>query len=111
MSAKIRFQAKPKSGQSVTIEVPQDVKDDVDETYDYLREHPDQEGFVEFESADEVKTWLAQARAYCATREAGALKFRQLPSKHLPDTQIRFQLSADLPADGERKTAGKNKAA
>ena len=104
MSVKITAVASPKPGQSSTIEVPDSVKQDVDEIYAHLREHGDQEGFATFDTADEVAPWMRQVRAYVATREAGALKFRQLPSKHLPDTQIRFKLTADLPANGERET-------
>ena len=110
MSVKITAVLSPKPGQGATIEVPQEVKDDIDAIFTHLSENAGTEGFAEFDSADEVGKWLSQVRAYCRTREAGALKFRQLPSKHLADTQLRFTLARDLPADGARETAGKNKA-
>jgi len=110
MAVKITAVVSPKPGQGATIDVPQEVKDDIDAIYTHLSENAGTEGFAEFDSADEVATWLKQVRAYVVSREAGALKFRQLPSKHLPDTQLRFTLTADLPANGGRETAGKNKA-
>jgi len=102
MAVKITAVASPKPGQGATLDIPQEVKDDIDAIYAHLRENPGTEGFAEFDSADEVNKWLSQVRSYVRTREAGALKFRQLPSKHLADTQLRFSLTADLPANGER---------
>jgi len=93
----------PKSGQASAVEVPQDVKDEIDEVFAHLRQFPDEEGFVRFDSTEERKAWEAQVRTYAATREAGALKFRRLPSKHLPETELRFKLTVDMPANGERK--------
>jgi hypothetical protein len=101
----------PKPGQGATLDVPQDVKDEIDGLFAHLTEHPDQEGFITFEPEDgqemtdvvkEKNRWLSQVRSYARTREAGALNFRQLPSKHLPDNQVRFSLKRDIPADGER---------
>jgi len=104
MAVKITAVASPKPGQGATLDIPQDVKDDIDAIYAHLRENPGTEGFAEFDSADEVNKWLAHVRAYVRTREAGALKFRQLPSKHLPDNQLRFSLTADLPENGARNS-------
>ena len=109
MARKVTHIVSPKPGQGATLDVPQDVKDEIDELYTYTREHPNEEGFVEFTGTeDEIKAemskWLSQVRSYCRTREAGALKFRQLPSKHLPYGQVRFQLSADLPENGNRES-------
>lgn len=101
MAVTITAVVSPKPGQA-SVEVPQQVKDDIEAIYAHLRENPGTEGFATFDTAEEVPTWLRQARAYTTTREAGALKFRQLPSKHLPTNQIRFSLTADLPANGER---------
>jgi hypothetical protein len=111
MPVKITAVASPKPGQGATLDIPQDVKDDVDGLYDHLRQNPGTEGFAEFEAdkdsgrtaVQERDRWLRFARAYATSREAGALKFRQLPSKHLPENQIRFSLTADVPANGERK--------
>jgi hypothetical protein len=102
MAVKITAVASPKPGQGATLEVPQDVKDDIDAIYAHLTANPGTEGFAEFDTDEEVQPWLKFARAYATSREAGALKFRQLPSKHLPANQIRFSLTADLQANGER---------
>lgn len=109
----------PKPGQGATLDIPQAVKDEADELYNFLRENTNEEGFVEFahesgtewdklneeqqkEVTKERDTWLRHIRAYASTRQAGALKFRQLPSKHLPANQVRFSLTADLPKNGNR---------
>lgn len=103
MAHKVTAVLSPKPGQGATLEVPQEVKDEIDGLYDHLRTHEGTEGFAEFDSKAERNKWLNQSRAYCRSREAGALKFRQLPSKHLPDTQVRFMLTADLPENGARE--------
>ena len=108
MPRKIGHVPSPKPGQGATLTIPQEVKDEVDELYDFLRQNPTEEGYAEFEGVDEatavkeLKEWTRQVRAYCLSREAGALKFRQLPSKHLPPTAIRFTITADIPANAER---------
>jgi hypothetical protein len=102
MAVKITAVVSPKPGQGATLEIPQDVKDDIDAIYAHLRDNPGQEGFAEFDTAEEVAPWIRFARAYATSREAGALKFRQLPSKHLPENQIRFSLNADVAANGNR---------
>lgn len=99
---KITHVMAPKPGQTSAAEVSQEVKDDVDGLYAYLTENPKEEGRAEFDTLDERKSWIKQVRAYCPTREAGALKFRILPSKSLPITTMRFQLTADLPTNGSR---------
>lgn len=108
MSRKIGHVPSPKPGQGATLTIPQEVKDEVDELYAYLRDNPTEEGYAEFDGVSdeaivkEKAEWLKFARAYCLSREAGALKFRQLPSKHLPASAVRFTITADVPANGER---------
>jgi hypothetical protein len=102
MARKITAVLAPKPGQGATLDVPQDVKDEIDQLFDHLMANPGQEGFAEFDDAKEKREWLRQVRSYAISREAGALKFRQLPSKHLPDNQVRFSLARDIPADGAR---------
>jgi hypothetical protein len=105
--AMIKFQSKPRTGQSSLADIPQDVKDDVDEAYGYLTDHADQEGFAEFETEAERKRWIADVRGYCASREAGVLTFRILPSKNLPVTQVRFGLTANLPGNAAQNNSGR----
>jgi hypothetical protein len=117
--------AKPGTGS--TLDIPQSVKDDLEAIYEHLRTNPGTEGYIDF-SADadgnvpdaekltdkqretavkESAVFLRQASSYAKSREAGALKFRVLPSKHLPDWVKRFQIKADLPANGERDDQSK----
>jgi len=101
--AVIKIVQSARAGQSSTLDIPDEVKNDVDATYDALRQDSNAEAFAEFETGDERKLWLKQVRSYVATRETGALKIRVLPSKHLPETQLRFKITADLPANGQRE--------
>jgi hypothetical protein len=98
MARKLHIVESAKSGQSST-EVPQDVKDDVETAYAEFLRRPNTEGYFEFDTEDEKKTWIKQARSYCNSREAGALKFRQLPSKHLTADKLRFQITTPKPED------------
>jgi hypothetical protein len=92
-------------GQSSTLDIPQDVKDEIDGLWAYMVENPGHEGFVTFDEGDDLEKekglYLRQVRQYAQTREGGALKFRQLPSKHLKPTEVRFSLARDIPKDGE----------
>jgi hypothetical protein len=94
-----------KPGLGSTLEVPADVIEEIEGLFAYMTENPGHEGFVTFDDDENLEKdkalWLRQVRSYCATREAGALKFRQLPSKHLNKTEIRFSLARDIPKDGE----------
>lgn len=103
MGYKMTAVEKPKAGQSSVVEIRDDIKSDVEEMYAFLAANPNTEGNIVFDTVKELKADLRQIRAYCASREAGALKFRQLNSKHLPDTHVRFQITADLPENGARE--------
>lgn len=113
---------------STPLTIPDEVAADIEEMYAHLTANPGKE--VVYENAaypdgteldaegnpvdkkaekrpDEDRTkeaalFLKQAQAYGRSREKGALKVRQLPSKHLPAGVIRLQITADLPANGER---------
>jgi hypothetical protein len=95
----------PKPGQAALVEVPQEIRDEVDSLYAHFSEHPDQEGYAEFDTVDELRDWQRLAAAYCKHREAGALRLRKKPSKNLPDTHMRFQITADLEENGSRATS------
>jgi hypothetical protein len=86
------------------VEVSDEVVQEVEETYAFLTANPNQKAQAKFGSVNEKNSWLRQVRAYAAGREGGALKFRLLPDKAnaLPDTEIYFRLTADLPANGAR---------
>ena len=74
---------------ALNIDVPEDVAAELAELYAHLAEHPDQVGFVSFDSTDEVAEFDAQARAWAAGQ---GLKFRRVRSKGLPETQMKFEL-------------------
>lgn len=86
--------------------IPDDVKTDVEEVYNYLKNHPDGRmrtpAFVDADGNADVaaaKRWFAQAQAYCRLRPAelgGELRIRKSPTRGLPDNIIDFRVS-DMP--------------
>jgi hypothetical protein len=98
--ASISFVAAASSG----VEVSEETVEEVEETYAYLNANPNQKAQAKFATVAEKNSWLRQVRAYCLGREAGALSFRLLPdkAKALPETEIYFRLTANLPANGAR---------
>ena len=91
--------ARPSVTAQTTVEVSPEVAEEVEGLFAYLTEHPNQEGYGEFDTEAEKLDFLRQARAYAAGRDAGALKLRVLPSKKLPNTALRFSLKRDLEAN------------
>lgn len=98
----LKITVRPSASASTVVEVPAKVKAEVEETYKQLRANPGTEAHLAFADQDERLLWTKQARAYCSTREAGALRFRQLPSKNLPDNEMRVAITADLEVNGAR---------
>lgn len=109
--------AAPKPGLGVASEVSEETREELEGLFIHLTENPDKEGMVTFSTdldglanpeqvqADvkkQVASWLREARTWATTRESGALKFRQLPSKHLPLGTVRFQITRDLPENAAR---------
>jgi hypothetical protein len=86
-----------------TVDVPESVKKDVEDAFKSLKAHPGSELHIAFGDEAERLAWSRQARAYASTREAGALRFRQLNSKNLPDNEGRYQITDDLEANGARQ--------
>lgn len=115
MAHKITPVLKPKPGQASVINVSDEVKEELEGFWDFLVENgiSDYEGYAEFDTTKEMNSWIRQARTYLNSREDEALKFRQLNSKGLPEGHLRFQITRDVPANGERKGnktgAGKTK--
>jgi hypothetical protein len=89
-----------------TVEVSEEVVQDIETAYAYLKDHPNEKALYKGASKEEKLSFTRQARAYAAAREAGALSFRVLPdrSKSLADNEMYFRLNADLPANGNRRT-------
>jgi hypothetical protein len=91
----------PKPGIAM-VEVPADVAEELEGAYQVLREKGG-EIKVEFPTVEELNTFTSQAR-YWADSHTPTLKFRQLPSKKLPDNVIRFRISLDTESKDEKAT-------
>lgn len=107
--AQLRFipQANPKSGSNVTLtldDVPQEVRDDVEEVYKTLKTQPGRMA-VEFDTIAELNKYVAQVKAYCDLRPAGAIRFRKSPARNLKSTQMEFRIT-DLLTENEEITEG-----
>lgn len=112
--------------------IPIEVRREVEEVYAALKVNIGRMR-VEYDTADELKEFKRQVQSYCATRPktvdevraqfaevdwaklemepfdvntittAGPIRFRQSPSKSLPDTAMDFRIT-DLETDNEAKT-------
>lgn len=85
------------------VEVSEETIEDVEQSYEYLRENPGKKGLAEFDSMDERRAWLKEARAYVKDRAQGTLTLRLLPGKGLPETSFYFSLkpeAEDIAANG-----------
>jgi hypothetical protein len=81
-------------------DIPEDVKDAVDEAYEAIRSN-DGRLRVEFPTKEEAQMFCRQAASYATQRPEGALKFRKSPTRKLPDNMVDFRITADLEAQGE----------
>jgi hypothetical protein len=80
-------------------EIPQDVRDEVEEVYAFLKANPNgRMRTPEFPSKQAALAWQAMAVAYCKVRPAGEIRFRKSPTRGLKDTVIDFRIT-DLPVD------------
>jgi hypothetical protein len=103
MVMKLTVQPVPKHAAS--LEIPDEVRDDLEEVYAALSAQPNHEAHAAFDTEDEKKLFIRMARKYADTREAGALTFRIKPSKNLPVTEIRFQLTTRVAESPENDAA------
>jgi hypothetical protein len=99
----VKITVRPSATATSTIDVSEEVKKDVETAYKSLKANPNSELHIAFADEKERLSWTAQARAYCNTRANGALRFRQLPSKNLPDNEGRYNITDDLEKNGERQ--------
>ena len=83
-------------------EIPQEVRNDVEEVYTALKTNPGRMR-VQFDSLAELNTYIAQVTAYCALRPAGAIRFRKSPSRGLAKTTMDFRIT-DVQTDAEKTT-------
>lgn len=98
----VKITVRPAATATATINIKESTKKEVEEAFTALKKNPGTEGHVVFDNEDERLEWTREARAYCQTRQNGALRFRQLPSKNLPTNELRFNITDDVQANGER---------
>jgi hypothetical protein len=99
----VKITVRPAATATATVNVRESTKKEVEDLFAELVKNPQSEAHLAFESEDERLKWTREARAYCATRKNGALRFRVLPSKNLPVTEMRVNITNDLEANGARK--------
>lgn len=87
---------------NATVDIPESTKKDVEDAFKQLKANPGSELHLAFGDEAERIKWTKEARAYCSTREKGALRLRQLPSQSLPPNEVRIQITDDLEANGAR---------
>jgi len=76
-------------------QIPQEVKDEVEEIYDTLKDN-DGRMRVEFETEAEVKQYAAQVNSYCEQRPVelgGPIRFRRSPTRGLAKTFMDFRVT------------------
>lgn len=83
-------------------DIPQEVRDEVEETYTLMKTHPGRM-HAEFDSLAELNAYVAQVRAYCDQRPDGPIRFRKSPSRGLPPTQMDFRIM-ELQTEDEKTT-------
>lgn len=82
-------------------EIPQDVKQYVEEVYTRQRKVPGRER-ASYDTVKELDTEWKQMVDYAAQRPQGILKIRRSPTRNLPETTMEFRVSADVEANGAR---------
>jgi hypothetical protein len=104
----LKVTVRPAASVASAIEVRPATEKEVEAIFKQLTDEPGSEAFLDFVDKDgkpdekELTRWSREARAYCKTRKAGALRFRQLPSKELPPHQMRVNITNDLEENGDR---------
>lgn len=84
-------------------DIPQDVKDEVEEVYANLKANPNGRIRAEFDTPAELRVYVTQVTSYCELRPAGAIRFRKSPTKNLPQNVMDFRIT-DLKTENEQIT-------
>jgi len=87
---------------ALTLEdIPQDIRDDIEEVYAYLKTNPaGRMRTPAFPTKTEALAWQALATAYCKLRPGGEIRFRKSPTKGLPENVFDFRVTDLLPDNG-----------
>lgn len=89
-------------------EIPQDVKEFVESTYEKQRKVPSRER-VTYGSEDELKADFKLMVDYATQRKAGILKVRKSPTRDLPANTMDIRITADVEANGNRNAGNDRK--
>lgn len=88
-------------------EIPQDVIDDVEETYKGLKANPQGRIRATFDDPAEMALFVRQVVSYCAQRTIDGvpapIRFRKSPSKGLTKQQMDYRIT-DLKTESETAT-------
>lgn len=98
----VKITVRPSATATATIDIPEQVKREVEAAFKDLKANPGSELHLAFDTPDEMAKWVKDARQYGKTRDKGALRVRVLPSKNLPANEVRVNITDDVPANGER---------
>lgn len=82
-------------------DIPQDVKDFVEESYAQQRKTEGRTR-VEYDTEDELKAEFRQMVSYAAQRPAGVLTIRRSPTRGLAENVMDFRITADLEKNGQK---------
>lgn len=101
-------------------DIPQDVRDEVEEIYNALKTNPNGRMRAEFDTKEELAAYTTQVTSYCQVRPGGVIRFRKSPTKGLPETAMDFRITdvtekpetpaetAETPAEKPATPAKKN---
>lgn len=101
MAREIHIVSKPKQGRTDPMLVPDDVKQDVEDTYAALAGDRDKSAQITFGDKKELTDFVKHARTYCENRTRptsktdetpvpAPLSFRKIPRKGAPDNVLTF---------------------
>lgn len=79
-------------------EIPQDVKDFVEQAYEQGRKS-DGRVHAEYATENELTLEFRQMASYCSQRKP-MLKIRKSPTRNLPANVMEFRVTADIEANG-----------
>jgi len=82
-------------------DIPQDVKDFVEESYAAQRKNEGRTR-AEYDTEDELKAEFRQMVSYAAQRPNGVLTIRRSPTRGLADNVMDFRVTADLEKNGQK---------
>lgn len=80
-------------------EIPQEVKDEVEEIYKALKENVDGRMRVEFDNKAECERYMKQVISYCTQRPNGKLRFRKSPTRGLQPNVMDFRITDPVAED------------